>query len=86
MKGKLKPTTFGPKILIGFYKKGSDASLFSEHVTCCTSRGLETNVQVVPMSSGMLLNSLYESTLVLEKENIYQAQITNGINKAEMGD
>lgn len=39
------------------------------------------------MSAGMSSNSLRgEPTLVLEKENIYQAQIANGINKAEMGE
>lgn len=37
------------------------------------------------MPAGMLLNSLRgESTLVLAKENIYRAQIANGINKEEM--
>lgn len=34
------------------------------------------------MSTGMSLNSFFdESTLVPEKENIYQTQIANGIKK-----
>lgn len=79
-----------------FYKEGSEESLFSAHViylsidaftytlSIClyiVSRGLERNMQVAPC----LLEgpSLYgESTLVLE--NIYQAQIVYGVNKAEM--